>query len=80
MASVRKRVWASGTKAAWLVDYSDSRGNRLRKHFPTKNAADTFRISIEGQMQAGTYRPDASREVCEDFLTHCQGGMNVMSG
>ena len=79
MASVRKRVWASpsGPKTAWLVDYTDSRGNRLRKHFRTKKAADTFRIRIEGQIQAGTYRPDASKltikEVCESFLADCQG-------
>ena len=78
MASVRKRVWASpsGPKTAWLVDYTDSRGNRLRKHFRTKKAADTFRIRIEGQIQAGTYRPDASKltikEVCESFLADCQ--------
>ena len=36
MASVRKRTWktASGeAKAAWVVDYADSRGDRQRKHF-----------------------------------------------
>ena len=36
MASVRRRTWktASGeTKAAWVVDYADSRGDRQRKHF-----------------------------------------------
>ena len=43
-------------------------GNRL---------ADAFRICIEGQMQAGTYRPNADKvtvkEVCESFLEHCVG-------
>ena len=80
MASVRKRVWktASGeAKAAWVVDYADSRGDRQRKHFFHKKAADAFRIHIEGQMQAGTYRPDADKvtvkEVCESFLEHCEG-------
>ena len=78
MASVRKRTWktASGeAKAAWVVDYTDSRGDRQRKHFSNKKAADAFRIHIEGQMQAGTYRPDADKvtvkEVCESFLEHC---------
>ena len=36
MASVRKRTWktASGeAKAAWVVDYTDNRGDRQRKHF-----------------------------------------------
>ena len=80
MASVRKRIWktASGeAKAAWVVDYADSRGERQRKHFSHKKAADAFRIHIEGQMQAGTYRPDADKvtvkEVCESFLDHCEG-------
>jgi integrase len=80
MASVRKRTWkgASGeAKAAWVVDYSDSRGDRQRKHFLNKKAADAFRIRIESQMQAGTYRPNADKvtvkEVCESFLEHCAG-------
>jgi integrase len=80
MASVRRRIWktASGeTKAAWVVDYADSRGDRQRKHFSTKKAADAFRIHIEGQMQAGTYRPNADKvtvkEVCDSFLEHCAG-------
>lgn len=80
MASVRRRTWntASGTaQAAWVVDYTDARGERQRKHFLNKKAADAFRIHIEGQMQAGTYRPHADKvtvkEVCESFLEHCAG-------
>jgi integrase len=80
MASVRKRVWktASGeAKTAWVVDHADSRGERQRKHFSQKKAADAFRIQVEGQMQAGTYRPDADKvivkEVCDSFLEHCEG-------
>jgi integrase len=60
-----------------MVDYSDSRGDRQRKHFPTKKAADAFRISIEGQLQTGIYRSDASkltvRRASESFLRHCKG-------
>lgn len=80
MASVRKRVWRSPggeTKAAWVVDYADSRGDRQRKHFSHKKAADAFRIQIEGQLQRGTYRPDAekvtAKQACESFLDHCDG-------
>jgi integrase len=80
MASVRRRSWrtASGeAKAAWVVDYTDSRGNRQRKHWFNKKAADAFRIQIESQMQAGTYRPHADKiavkEVCEGFLERCAG-------
>ena len=64
MASVRKRTWklaAGEIKTAWIVDYTDNRGNRQRKHFQTKKTADTFRINVEGQMQAGTYRAPAQQ-------------------
>ena len=80
MASIRKRTWKTEigeAKSAWVVDYADSRGDRQRRHFPNKKVADAFRIQIEGQMQAGTYRPDADkltvRKVCESFLEHCDG-------
>ena len=80
MASVRRRTWKTGsgeTKAAWVVDYADNRGDRQRKHFLQKKTADAFRIHIEGQMQTGTYRPDADKvtvkDVCESFLEHCTG-------
>src|SRR5580693_1835303 len=80
MASVRKRTWTASTgeiKTAWVVDYTDSRGNRQRKHFPNKKAADAFRISVEGQMQAGTYRAAADKitvkKACESFLEYCEG-------
>jgi integrase len=79
MATVRKRTWETDgeAKAAWQVDYTDSRGKRRREHFPTKKSADAFRIHVEGQMQLGTYRPDADKvtvgDVCEGFLEHCAG-------
>jgi integrase len=75
MASVRKRTWSDANgelKTAWIVDYSDNRGNRQRKHFQTKKAADGFRIHIEGQLQSGIYRAAADKvtvqDACESFL------------
>jgi len=79
MASIRKRTWTScgDTKIAWVVDYTDAHSNRQRKHFPTKKAADAFRVNIEGQLQTGIYRPEAGKltveQVCASFLTHCRG-------
>jgi integrase len=80
MASVRKRTWTTSsgeTKTAWVVDYADNHGVRQRKHFPNKKEADKFRISIEGQMQAGTYRAAADKVTvklaCESFLEYCEG-------
>ena len=86
MAKVRKRTWKNKfgeAKSAWLVDYADSHGGRRRKHFLSKKAADAFRVHVEGQLQAGTYRSDAERmtvkEVCESFLEHCLPVTNAMS-
>jgi integrase len=80
VASVRKRTWKTArgeVKTAWVVDYTDSRGDRQRKHYLNKKAADVFRVQIEGQMQAGTYRSSADKitvkETCEIFLDHCAG-------
>jgi integrase len=79
MATVRKRIWETNgeAKAAWLVDYTDSRGRRQRRHFGAKKSADAFRIQVEGQMQVGTYRPDADKvtvkDMCEGFIEHCTG-------
>ena len=80
MASVRKRTWVSPsgeTKTAWFVDYYDNRGDRQRKHFANKKAADAFRISVEGQLASGVYRPDASKltvkVACQAFIAHCEG-------
>ena len=60
-----------------MVDYTDNRGDRQRRHFATKKSADAFRIYIEGQLQIGIYRPDASKltiqQACESFLHHCEG-------
>jgi integrase len=80
MASVRKRTWTSPTgeaKTAWFVDYYDNRGDRQRRHFANKKSADAFRISIEGQLATGIYRPDARRltvrAACQAFIAHCEG-------
>jgi integrase len=75
MASVRKRTWTTSAgerKIAWVVDFADTRGERQRKHFATKKAADAHRIKIEGALADGTHRPDADKvtvaELCARFL------------
>lgn len=82
MASVRKRTWttaAGETKTAWAVDFTDTRGNRQRKHFHLKKEAENFCTDIRSQLKGGTYRPDAERvtvkEVCESFLEDCEARM-----
>jgi hypothetical protein len=58
-----------------LVDFTDSNGVRKRRQFTKKEDADRFRISVEGQVQSGTYRASADkvtvREVAEAYLADC---------
>jgi integrase len=82
MAIVRKRTWKTlkgETRSAFAVDYFDSQGERQRKQFTTRAEANDFRIEIEGQLRAGTYRPEATkilvRELAELFLAHCRERM-----
>ena len=75
MASVRKRTWTAPngeTKTAWMVDYYDSRGDRQRKHFAKKKAADAFRIDIEGQLRVMEFCLNL-RPFCNLEQTSCVG-------
>lgn len=82
MATIRKRQWRTSSgkiKSAWSISYVDRQGRRERKQFSTKAEAEAFRIEIEGQLRSGKYRAVARkiklREVCEHYLTYCQGRM-----
>jgi integrase len=82
MASIRKRSWTTSKgepRSAWVVDFVDAAGNRDRRQFDTKREADAFRVEVEGQLRAGTYRPDARKvtvkEAAEAFVEHCRGRM-----
>lgn len=82
MASIKKRTWqtaAGEARTAWQVDFVDAAGGRQRKQFTTKREADAFRVEIEGQLRAGTFRPDAAKvtvkEVCDAYLEHVEGRM-----
>src|SRR4051794_27886960 len=82
MAPIRKRTWTTAggeIRTAWAVDFIDASGRRERRQFATKREADAFRIQIEGQLQAGTFRPEAAKvtvkDVCDSYLDHCRGRM-----
>lgn len=82
MAIVRKRSWKTAKgepRSGFAVDYFDTQGERQRKQFATRAEANDFRVEIEGQMRAGTYRPEATkvlvRELADLFLDHCRQRM-----
>lgn len=80
MASVRKRSWTTAKgerRTAWAVDFPDAAGGRQRRQFDTKREADAFRVQSEGQVRAGTFRPEADKvaisTVVESYLAECRG-------
>lgn len=80
MATIRKRNWTTGKgekRTAWTVDFADNAGQRQRKQFRTRREADAFRVDVEGQLRAGTFRADADKltvaEVAAGFLEHAEG-------
>ena len=62
MASVRKRSWlnkAGQTKTGWMVDYIDQTGERQRKTFALKKAADAFALQAQLEVREGTHVTEA---------------------
>ena len=78
MASIRKRQWKTNkgeTRTAWTVDFVDANGTRSRQQFSSRKEADAFRITIEGKLRTGTFRPEADKitltEAADIFLEYC---------
>lgn len=81
MATIRKRQWQTkdATRTAWMVDFVDRAGNRDRKQFDTRSAADAFRIKVESEIGGGSYRGDAGKTTIKDvadlYVEHIRGRM-----
>lgn len=82
MATLRKRTWRTSKgerRSGFAVDYFDAEGQRQRKQFTSKAEATDFRVEVEGQMRAGTYRPEAAKILVKDlavqFVDHCRQRM-----
>ncbi|QND42878.1 site-specific integrase [Rhizobium leguminosarum bv. viciae] len=67
--SVRKREWTTPkgvAKAAWVVDYSDTKGKRRLKTFKLKKQADEFAATASVEVRQGVHVADrASITVAE---------------
>jgi integrase len=82
MASIRKRQWKNrdgSVTVAWFVDFLDNSGERQREQFKSRGEANAFRVEIESQLRAGTFRPEAAKvtvkELGDKFLKHCEARM-----
>jgi integrase len=60
--SVRKRSWTNrdGSKSqAWIAEYTDHEGKRRLRTFETKQQADSFHVSVAGDLRSGIHVPDS---------------------
>jgi hypothetical protein len=52
--SIRKRLWKSKSngaeQTAWVIDYTDQRGKRHLKTFPTKKEADAWVVKARHEI------------------------------
>jgi integrase len=76
--SVRKRVWTTRLgerKQAWVVDYSDSGGDRHLETFHRKKDADNYAQQVGVDVRAGIHTaPSKSAtvaEACGAWIDHC---------
>jgi integrase len=73
--TIRKRTWVTRkgeTKSAWLADYYDQNGERHRKSFATKKAADDWLVDTSSEIKSGVHVPDSQsitlKQACRLWL------------
>jgi integrase len=60
--TVRRRTWVTRKgeqKTAWMADYYDQSGERHRKSFATKKAADAWLVDTSSEIKSGVHVPDS---------------------
>lgn len=75
MATVTKRKWKTAKgepREAWVLAFTDAKGDRHKEQFSKKRDADARRVQVEGQVSKGTFRAEASKttvaDACELYL------------
>jgi integrase len=65
MASIRKRKFGTD-KVAWIVDYRDQHGKRHLKTFPTKKAAEAWKVNALHEVQQGIHTAASVSKTVEE--------------
>ncbi|RWO53701.1 site-specific integrase [Mesorhizobium sp.] len=71
MATITKRKWTTGkgeSREAWVLAYTDKKGNRHKEQFAKKRDADAKRVTVEGQIGKGTFRAEAASKTVKDAI------------
>jgi len=73
---LEERRTASSARAGSSI-FAIANGERQRRQFDSRKEADAFRITVENEIRAGTFRHDAAKFTVKDaalrFLEHCEG-------
>jgi integrase len=78
MASIRRRTWtARGVEqSAWVLDYVDQNNKRHVKTFPSKKAAEAWKVNALHEVSQGTHTPASASvtlaEAFELWIEHCE--------
>ncbi|MHB9878974.1 tyrosine-type recombinase/integrase [Pacificimonas sp. ICDLI1SI03] len=76
--SIRKRSWTTKgeTRAAWVVDYRDSGGNRRSKQFSRKRDAEAWMTTAAWEVAHGIHTPDSAtvtvHQAIDLWLARCR--------
>ncbi|MER8743862.1 site-specific integrase [Mesorhizobium sp. M1004] len=71
MATVTKRTWTTGKgekREAWVLAYTDKKGDRHKEQFAKKREADAERVKVEGQISKGAFRAEAASKTVKDAI------------
>ena len=77
--SVRKREWTTRLgeqREAWIIDYTDQRGDRHIKTFDRKKEADAYHASVRVDVHKGIHTPENKsitvEQAAEDWLAYVE--------
>lgn len=71
MATITKRRWTTGKgeqREAWVLAFTDRKGDRHKEQFGKKREAEARRVEVEGQINKGAFRAEAATKTVKDAI------------
>ena len=71
MATITRRKWKTGKdeeRSAWVLAYTDKKGERHREQFAKKRDAEAKRVEVEGLITKGAFRAEAASKTVTDAI------------
>jgi integrase len=71
VATITKRRWTTGKgeqREAWVLAYTDKKGDRHKEQFGKKREAEAKRVEVEGLISKGAFRAEAANTTVADAI------------